>query len=539
MNRITRIAAILLGGAVAFGVAENTPRAAVPASVSVSVPSVAAPSAVSASASVSSAAALFFSSSGESSSSEADSAADIPAGTPVVMTEEEIQAAAEKVPTPEEAQQAAAEDPERGDLPPADKSGGDTVTVQPPDTVPAPSAGSSQAVSLPESSQAASSAASLPESSQAASSAASLPESSQAASLPESSQAASLPESSQAASSAASQPESSQAASSAASLPESSQAASSAASQPESSQAASSAASSQTPAAPAAGWYTISGRQYYSSGTAFVTGWQTIGGRRYYFGADGAKASATCIDVSSWQDGTLDWNAIRADGVEYVMIRIGYRGYEYGSLNRDDLFEMHYAGAKAAGLKIGVYFYSEALSEQEAADEATFVKDVLNGRSLDLPVAFDTEDCSHRTAGLSRQTYTNICRAFCRKISSYGYTPQLYTYLNYSRTYLDMNQLSDLSMWIAQYLVPDNQITGYSHPFDAWQYTSTAYVNGISDAGGNPARVDMSIVLTGGTANAPAPSSGSSAASSAAGSSGESLFSSGITRENPQSGSSS
>lgn len=282
------------------------------------------------------------------------------------------------------------------------------------------------------------------------------------------------------------------------------------------------------PAVPAAGWYTISGEQYYSNGTAFVTGWQTIGGRRYYFNSLGAKASMTGIDVSSaGQPVNLDWNAIKASGVDYVMIRAGYRGWGTGSLNRDPWFDTHYAGAKAAGLKVGAYFYSEALNEQEAADEATLIKDVLNGRPLDLPVAFDTEDCSHRTAGLSCQTYTNICRAFCTQISSYGYTPQIYTYVYYANHYLDMSQLSDISMWIAQWGLEDNEITGYTGPFDAWQYTDYAYVPDVS---GNSVRVDMSVMLTGNSADAQPVSS---LISSVASSSGESLFSSEITRENP------
>jgi lysozyme len=539
MNKMTRIAAILLGSAVAFGVAENTPKPAVLASVSVSASS---PERfpVSAAQSVSPEAVWFppASSLGESSSSEAEPVSEAPAGTPVVMTEEEIREVAEKVLTPEEEQKAAEEDPEREDLPPADKTGGDTVTVQPQETQPASSAVPAEPVSQPASSAASSEPVSQPASSavsaepvsQLASSAAS----SEPVSQPASSAVSAEPVSQPASSAASSEPVSQPASSAASSEPVSQPASSAASSKPVSQPVSAAPASSQAPSVPAAGWHTISGKQYYSNGTAFVTGWQTIGGRRYYFNAAGVKASVTCIDVSSWQDGSLDWNAIRADGVDCVMIRLGYRGYEYGSLNRDDLFETHYAGAKAAGLKIGVYFYSEALSEQEAADEATFIKDVLNGRALDLPVAFDTEDCSHRTAGLSRQTYTNICRAFCRKISSYGYTPQIYTYLSYSRNYLDMDQLSDLSMWIAQYGVADNQITGYSHPFDAWQYTSTAYVNGITDTDGDPACVDMSVVLTGGSANA-APVS--SVISSAASSSGTGLFSSGVSHENPQSGS--
>ncbi|MGI6261714.1 MAG: GH25 family lysozyme [Acutalibacteraceae bacterium] len=236
--------------------------------------------------------------------------------------------------------------------------------------------------------------------------------------------------------------------------------------------------SSSSRSAMAAGWHTIAGKQYYSDGTSYLTGWQTIRGLRYYFSESGAKESLAGIDVSTWQT-RVDWNQLKAQGIDYAMIRVGFRGWGSGKLTMDNRFETHYQGAKAAGLKVGVYFFSEAINEQEAADEAAFTIEALKNHPIDLPVVFDIEDNQYRQKDLSRQMRTNLCISFCSAIRSAGYTPQIYSFVNYFTSCLDMSQLLNEQLWIAHVGVPDNAVTSFKYRFFAWQYTQSASVNGV------------------------------------------------------------
>lgn len=280
----------------------------------------------------------------------------------------------------------------------------------------------------------------------------------------------------------------------------------------------SSGTTASTTPAPALGWHTINGKKYYSDGTAYLTGWQTINNRRYYFDAQGAQVSLSGIDVSTWQNGEIDWNKVKADGIDYVMIRVGFRGNSTGQLVLDNRFEQHYAGAKAAGLKIGVYFFSQSVNEQEAIDEALFTLEVLKDHPIDFPVAYDIENNANRTAGLSKQMYTNMCKAFCDTISAAGYTPQLYTYVNYTKQYLYMDQLTGYQMWIAHTGVAANAITSYSYPFVAWQYSATGTVNGMLNKDGTSASIDMNVMVPGGIEKTLSQSSSSSSQTTSSGS---------------------
>lgn len=271
----------------------------------------------------------------------------------------------------------------------------------------------------------------------------------------------------------------------------------SASSLPTPSSAFSSVEESSSGSAMAAGWHTIAGKQYYSDGTAYLTGWQTIRGMRYYFDESGAKESLTGIDVSTWQT-RVDWNQLKAQGIDYAMIRVGFRGWGSGKLMLDNRFETHYKGAKAAGLKVGVYFFSEAINEQEAADEAAFTIEALKNHSIDLPVVFDIEDNQYRQKDLSTQMRTNLCISFCNAIRSAGYTPQIYSFVNYFTGCLDMSQLLKEQLWIAHVGVPDNAVTSFKYRFFAWQYTQSASVNGVWTKNTTtkqeiPSRVDLNI----------------------------------------------
>lgn len=225
-------------------------------------------------------------------------------------------------------------------------------------------------------------------------------------------------------------------------------------------------------------------------------------GRKYKFDtATGALLSRTGIDVSSHQ-GTIDWNAVKADGIEFAMLRVGYHGWgtdpipgddPYKGIYKDRCFDQNYAGAKRAGIPVGVYFFSQAITREEAVREAEFVLGVIDGLDIDGPVAFDIEnppDPEARTndSSLTNQDRTNFCIDFCNTVKTAGYRPQIYTGRNYAYNGLYMNQLTQYGTWIAHYT--SENVTNYRYPFESWQYTSSGAVNGI---GG---RVDMDVLLT-------------------------------------------
>lgn len=184
------------------------------------------------------------------------------------------------------------------------------------------------------------------------------------------------------------------------------------------------------------------------------------------------------IDVSSF-NGDIDWNAVRNAGYTFAFIRIGYRGYESGVISADERFEEYYSGAVAAGLDVGVYFYSQALDETEASEEAAFVLSALAGRKLQLPVVIDVEnpeDINVRTSKMQSNEYTIVVEKFTSDIEAGGYSPALYTNL-YGETYmLNMYELDGMSIWFSGFSATPN--TEYT--FDFWQYSNTGIVDGIS-----------------------------------------------------------
>lgn len=185
------------------------------------------------------------------------------------------------------------------------------------------------------------------------------------------------------------------------------------------------------------------------------------------------------VDVSGHQ-GYIDWQEVKAAGFEFAIIRLGYRGYgTTGSLNVDVEFERNVKNAKAAGLDVGVYFFAQAINEEEAKEEARFVIDNLNGINLDLPVVYDPEsilDDVARTDNVTGEQFTKNTIAFCEEIKNAGYDPMVYSNMLWEAYKLDLEQLSDYRIWYADY-EPHPQ-TPYD--FEFWQYTNEAQVNGIS-----------------------------------------------------------
>lgn len=231
------------------------------------------------------------------------------------------------------------------------------------------------------------------------------------------------------------------------------------------------------------GWHTDSnGNTYYydpSTHTA-LTGIHTIDGVLYDFDENGVKKDVTFgIDVSKYQS-NIDWSQVKSSGVEFVMIRIGYRGYTTGTLVQDPMFESHYAGARAAGLRVGAYAFSQAVNENEAREEAQACVYVLNGRTLDYPLYFDTEasgssNGSGRADGLSVEDRTKCAIAFCEEVKALGYRPGVYASTRWLTKRLDMSQLSGYSIWNAHYNVASSGVA-----CDIWQGVCDGKVNGYS-----------------------------------------------------------
>ena len=239
------------------------------------------------------------------------------------------------------------------------------------------------------------------------------------------------------------------------------------------------------------GWQTLEGKTYYFDREGRpVTGEQVIGGVRYIFDEDGvlleedpsSGSSDTAgpvlgIDVSVWQ-GAIDWTAVRRSGVEFVMIRCGYRGYGSGALVEDSRFRQNIQGAIAAGLKVGVYFFSQAVNEREAVEEASLCLSLVRGYNLAYPIAIDVEhvSASARANNLTAAQRTAICQAFCETIRGAGYTPMVYSNKNWLEEKVNVGQLTGYKIWLAHY----TSSTNYSKSrYDIWQYTQKGEIAGI------------------------------------------------------------
>ena len=194
---------------------------------------------------------------------------------------------------------------------------------------------------------------------------------------------------------------------------------------------------------------------------------------------DPAYTTVLGIDVSSHQ-GEIDWRQVAASDVEFVMIRLGFRGYgKEGTLNLDKNFLKNLNGAKDAGLKVGVYFFSQAVNAAEAEEEAAFVLEHLAGVKLDYPVVYDWEPVSDkgaRTNGLGAQALTDCAIAFCDAVSYAGYIPMIYYNLPVGYTRYDLSRLTAYDVWFAQYA--EQPLMYYDYRI--WQYTDSGRVPGIS-----------------------------------------------------------
>lgn len=201
---------------------------------------------------------------------------------------------------------------------------------------------------------------------------------------------------------------------------------------------------------------------------------------------DNTVTSKKGIDVSKFQ-GKIDWSRVEADGVEYAFIRMGYRGYgSSGKMVTDETFEDNIKGATSNGVDVGVYFFSQAVTEEEAIEEANYVLEAIEGYDVTYPVVIDIEEVTDpdaRTADLTQEQRTKNCIAFCETVKNAGYTPMIYGNLKTFFIMLDMEQLEDYDKWFAQY---DTQLY-FPYEFTIWQYTDKGIVDGIS------ADVDLNV----------------------------------------------
>lgn len=182
------------------------------------------------------------------------------------------------------------------------------------------------------------------------------------------------------------------------------------------------------------------------------------------------------IDVSSHQK-QIDWEKVAAAGVKFAFIRIGYRGYVYGGLSEDEYYKANIEGAQAAGIQVGAYFFSQALSVAEAREEAEFALELLEGYELDLPLVFDWERMGEesRTAEIMPRTLTNITKTFCEIVEAAGYEPMIYFNSNQAKNLLYLQELTQYRFWLAMY----DTTMEFPYRFDIWQYTNKGKLSGI------------------------------------------------------------
>lgn len=187
------------------------------------------------------------------------------------------------------------------------------------------------------------------------------------------------------------------------------------------------------------------------------------------------------IDVSLYQ-GTIDWAKVKYSGIDFAMIRAGYRGYgENGTLVEDSMFSKNILGAKSNGISVGIYFYTQAITEKEAKEEANFVLSLIKkyGVKPEYPIAIDTElspVATGRADNLSKEVRTKIVKTFCKTIQDAGYTPMVYANKYWLNDNLNISDLSNIDTWLAHY----TNKTDYKYPYTIWQYSDKGNINGIT-----------------------------------------------------------
>ena len=192
------------------------------------------------------------------------------------------------------------------------------------------------------------------------------------------------------------------------------------------------------------------------------------------------------VDVSAFQK-NIDWEKVKDSGIQFAMLRLGYRGYESGKLVKDEYIDRNLEETARVGMPIGVYFFSQALTIKEVDEEIAFMLEILGDYPLHMPIVLDWEipAATARTAEMDRRTLTELQRYFCKTMTEKGYTPMIYFNWYQSKNLLHLDELEDYPFWLALY---QDRMT-YPYKVEMWQYTDKGNVPGI--AGG----VDLNVYL--------------------------------------------
>lgn len=198
----------------------------------------------------------------------------------------------------------------------------------------------------------------------------------------------------------------------------------------------------------------------------------------YYHYEDDKYRSLVGIDISSHQE-DVDFKKVKDSGVDFVYLRLGYRGYVNGKISIDKYFETNYKNAKEAGLQVGVYFFSQAIDEKEAMEEAFFTLENIVNKKIDLPIVYDLEEIDYddsRIKDISGEQRSNNAMSFIQKVTENGYEGMIYTNLYWSTEFFDLHQILNYDIWFAQY----NDLPDFIYPFKIWQYSDSGIVDGIN-----------------------------------------------------------
>ena len=197
------------------------------------------------------------------------------------------------------------------------------------------------------------------------------------------------------------------------------------------------------------------------------------------------------IDVSS-HNGEINWQAVKNSGVQFAMIRCGYRGYRSGAIVQDTKFEYNINNALAVGIKVGIYFFSQAITTEEAIEEANFSVNMARRYNITYPIAIDSESSGAenndgRADGINPYVRTNVLATFCNQVRNSGYVPMIYASRDWFYNRLQVDRLSNYETWLAHYTGSPNIKSNYKYNYTMWQYTSSGSLSGISG------RVDLNV----------------------------------------------
>ncbi len=244
--------------------------------------------------------------------------------------------------------------------------------------------------------------------------------------------------------------------------------------------------SSPTPAPnpPRDGWYEANGKKYCYVNGKKLTGWQNVNNVGYWFNDNGELSSKKGIDVSKW-NGKIDWAKVKADGIDFAIIRVGVRGCVSGKIVYDEWFVRNVKGATANGIEVGVYFFSQAINAEEGKQEAEWTLNAIRGYNITGPIVIDSEsaywdpaagDTEPRGNRISREARTDSVVAFCNTVKAAGRKPMIYANQGWFEKQLDLSRLTGFEKWLARWAPSAN----WSQPFTMWQSCSDGKVNGIS-----------------------------------------------------------